>query len=52
MMGKFESYFPEAFEQMGPIIFGHFLERKNRDGFTRSEALQSVPQQRSLPRVY
>ena len=35
MMGKFESYFPEAFEQMGPIIFGHFLERINRDGFTR-----------------
>jgi NIPSNAP len=30
----FESYFPEAFQQMGAIAFGQFFERKNRIGFT------------------
>jgi hypothetical protein len=30
----FESYFPEAFEQMGAIVFGQFFERKNPAGFT------------------
>ena len=30
----FESYFPEAFEQMGSIIFGHFLERRKPSLFT------------------
>jgi hypothetical protein len=30
----FESYFPEAFEQMGAIVFGQFFERKKATGFT------------------
>src|SRR5258708_2529567 len=30
----FESYFPEAFEQLGAIVFGSFLERRNRSHFT------------------
>jgi hypothetical protein len=30
----FESYFPEAFEQLGSLIYGHFLERDNPAGFT------------------
>jgi hypothetical protein len=30
----FESYFPEAFQQMGAIAFGQFFERKNAAGFT------------------
>src|ERR1044071_3634073 len=30
----FESYFPEAFQQMGAILFGQFFERKNPVGFT------------------
>ena len=30
----FETYFPEAFQQMGALIFGHFFERKNPVGFT------------------
>jgi hypothetical protein len=29
----FESYFPDAFQQMGAILFGHFFERKNPVGF-------------------
>jgi hypothetical protein len=30
----FETYFPEAFEQLGSIVFGHFFERANPGGFT------------------
>jgi len=30
----FESYFPEAFQQMGAIAFGQFFERKKPEGFT------------------
>src|SRR4030095_7622935 len=30
----FESYFPEAFQQMGAIVFGQFFERRNPVGFT------------------
>jgi hypothetical protein len=30
----FESYFPEAFQQLGSIAFGQFLERKTATGFT------------------
>jgi hypothetical protein len=30
----FEAYFPEAFEQLGAIVFGQFLERDKPNGFT------------------
>jgi hypothetical protein len=30
----FESYFPEAFQQIGAIAAGSFLERRNQSGFT------------------
>jgi len=30
----FESYFPEAFQQLGAIAFGQFFERENPVGFT------------------
>lgn len=30
----FETYFPEAFQQMGAMVFGQFFERKNPVGFT------------------
>jgi NIPSNAP len=30
----FESYFPEAIEQIGAIVAGSFFERKNQNGFT------------------
>jgi hypothetical protein len=38
----FESYFPEAFEQLGALAIGHFLERKNRMGFTWMRAFHSM----------
>ena len=30
----FDNYFPEAFQQLGAIAVGSFLERKNQTGFT------------------
>jgi hypothetical protein len=30
----FESYFPEAFQQLGAVAAGSFFERKNQSGFT------------------
>jgi len=30
----FQSYFPEAIQQLGAIVFGQFLERKNHNLFT------------------
>ena len=30
----FESYFPEAFQQLGAIAFGQFFERQNTEAFT------------------
>src|SRR6266481_3716318 len=30
----FESYFPEAFQQLGAIAAGSFFERRNQFGFT------------------
>ncbi|MES2148391.1 MAG: hypothetical protein V4508_01240 [Pseudomonadota bacterium] len=30
----FESWFPEAFQQLGAMVFGHFLERERADHFT------------------
>jgi hypothetical protein len=31
---EYFAYFPEAFQQMGAIVFGQFFERKNPVGFT------------------
>jgi hypothetical protein len=30
----FDTYFPEAFEQLGAIVFGQFTERAHSEGFT------------------
>ena len=38
----FESYFPEAFEQLGAIALGHFFERKNPTTFTWLRAFHSM----------
>ena len=37
----FETYFPEAFQQLGAMAFGQFLERKNRSTFTWLRGFQS-----------
>jgi hypothetical protein len=38
----FESYFPEAFQQMGAIAFGQFFERKNPVGFTWMRGFKNI----------
>ncbi len=38
----FESYFPEAFEQLGAIAFGQFFERKNQSGFTWIRGFKNI----------
>jgi NIPSNAP len=38
----FESYFPEAFEQLGAIALGHFFERNNQVAFTWMRAFHSM----------
>lgn len=41
----FENYFPEAFEQLGAIVFGQFLERENPSGFTWLRGFKSMDAQ-------
>jgi hypothetical protein len=41
----FENYFPEAFEQLGAIVFGQFLERENHSGFTWLRGFKSMEAQ-------
>jgi hypothetical protein len=38
----FESYFPEAFEQLGALALGHFFERKKPAQFTWLRAFHSM----------
>ncbi|MES2070683.1 MAG: NIPSNAP family protein [Pseudomonadota bacterium] len=38
----FESYFPEAFQQLGAIAFGQFFERGHGQGFTWLRGFQSM----------
>jgi len=38
----FDTYFPEALEQLGTIVFGEFFERKNPSGFTWIRGFHSM----------
>jgi len=38
----FETYFPDAFQQLGAIIFGEFLERNNPSMFTWIRGFQDI----------
>jgi hypothetical protein len=38
----FEAYFPEAFQQLGALAVGEFLERDHADGFTWIRAFKSM----------
>ncbi len=38
----FENFFPEAFEQLGAIAAGSFLERQNHNGFTWIRAFHTL----------
>ncbi|MFC5740595.1 NIPSNAP family protein [Dyella tabacisoli] len=39
----FDSYFPEAFEQLGAMVFGQFLERANPNHFTWLRGYKDLP---------
>jgi hypothetical protein len=39
----FETYFPEAFQQLGAMILGHFLELGNPQGFTWIRGFHDMP---------
>ena len=38
----FESYFPEAFQQLGALAIGEFFERQNQAGFTWLRAFHTM----------
>lgn len=38
----FETYFPEAFQQLGAIAFGQFFERKNHSRFTWLRGFKNI----------
>jgi hypothetical protein len=38
----FDSYFPEAFQQLGAVAVGSFLERENESGFTWIRAFHTI----------
>jgi hypothetical protein len=44
----FETYFPEAFQQMGSIIFGQFLERRKQDRFTWIRGFHDMEARKTL----
>ncbi len=39
----FETYFPDAFQQLGALIHGHFSERANRAGFVWIRGFHDMP---------
>lgn len=39
----FETFFPEAFQQLGAVAFGHFFEREQSDRFTWLRGFRDMP---------
>jgi hypothetical protein len=39
----FESWFPEAFQQLGAVVFGHFFERERAGHFTWLRGYRDMP---------
>ena len=48
----FETYFPEAFQQIGSIIFGQFLERNNPSGFTWIRGFKNMEDRKVLNEAF
>jgi hypothetical protein len=44
----FESYFPEAFQQLGALILGDFLERGSATGFVWIRAFRDMPSRAAI----
>jgi hypothetical protein len=48
----FETYFPEAFQQLGSIIFGQFLEREDPSRFTWIRGFHDVPARKTVNEAF
>jgi hypothetical protein len=48
----FESYFPEAFQQLGSLIFGSFLERGNAKGFVWIRGFHDMPARATVNQAF
>jgi len=48
----FESYFPEAVQQLGALILGHFLERGSRSGFVWIRGFHDVAARGSVNEAF
>jgi hypothetical protein len=48
----FESYFPEAFQQLGSLILGSFLERGSATGFVWIRAFHDMPSRASINEAF
>jgi hypothetical protein len=48
----FEAYFPEAFQQMGAMVLGQFLERGNPLGFTWIRGFRSMDDRASVNQAF
>ena len=48
----FESFFPEAFQQLGAIVFGHFVERSAAATFTWLRGFPDMPARAALSEAF
>lgn len=48
----FESYFPEAVEQLGSLILGHFLDRTDSSGFTWIRGFHDIAARASVNEAF
>jgi hypothetical protein len=48
----FETYFPEAFQQLGALIAGQFLERRNPSRFTWIRAFPDMPSRATVNEAF
>jgi hypothetical protein len=48
----FETYFPEAFQQLGSLIFGHFDERGDPSRFTWIRGFHDVPARTAVNQAF
>lgn len=48
----FESWFPEAFQQLGATLFGQFCEREQANGFTWLRGYQDMQDRKSINEAF
>ena len=48
----FETWFPEAFQQLGAVVFGHFFERERSDHFTWLRGYRDMPARAAVNQAF